>query len=88
MTVTPNTTYYFDIVIQSGASLYVDVYNDFRYSGGQAYLLGNSGPLGDLWFREGIIQPTPEPSTFWLALLGGGVFWFWHRLKISGQQKT
>ena len=76
---TPGTVYYFQPVIQSGGNFSVNGYNSFNYSGGMEFFLGQPKVSNDMWFREGII--TPEPSTIWLALLGGGVFLYARKLK-------
>ena len=70
--VVPGTTYFFEIVVQSGDLWLVNTLSD-AYPRGEFYRQGTAQPLADLWFREGII--VPEPSSAWIMLLAGGV-WF------------
>ena len=76
----PQGTYFFELIVQSGdpVSIFYDGVLQYQYSGGQAYGIRQS-PVADLWFREGII--VPEPSTIWLALLGGGAFFYARKRK-------
>ena len=64
-TVVPGTTYFFEIVVQSGDLWRANVAG--RYLLGNAYFQGVAQPFDDLWFREGII--VPEPSSTLLLLL-------------------
>ena len=80
VSVTPGGTYYLQPVLQpvGGDNPYaaaVTVGSD-SYPGGTLFVNGASDPSDDLWFREGIV--VPEPSPFWLVLLGSGV-WFYLR---------
>jgi hypothetical protein len=68
--VVPGTTYFFEIVVQSGDLWRANVGG--TYSPGTAYFQGNSQPFDDLWFREGII--IPEPSTVALLITAGTLF--------------
>ena len=77
--VTPGTTYYFDIVVQSGDAWEADAYH-YGYSGGTAFFNGTTDSGNDLWFREGII--VPEPSSLTL-LIGSGVLFYVGRKKIK-----
>jgi PEP-CTERM motif len=70
--VTPGTTYFFDINLQSGDTWDVGQYF-YGYQGGTAFYQGAPFVNHDLWFREGIVA-TPEPSTISLAVLGIGLF--------------
>jgi hypothetical protein len=76
--VTPGTTYYFDLSVLSGDSWSTVAYN-YNYAGGTGFSGGVDLVGSDLWFREGIIIPAPEPGTLGLGLLGGGVFWLVRR---------
>ena len=77
--VTPNDTYFFQPVLQSGDSTWAVVaYNAYNYSGGMGYANGLANPTIDLWFREGII--VPEPGAVALVLVGGGML-IWFRRK-------
>jgi hypothetical protein len=71
--VTPGNVYYFELPIARNWQLYESP--GFNYSGGNSFF-GSAvhfSSLGDLWFREGIIVPAPEPGTLGLGLLGVGV---------------
>jgi hypothetical protein len=73
--VTPQTTYYFEVLRQGGADTWTANISVYNYGGGTLYTSGlpsSSNPPSDMWFREGIV--VPEPSVAWLALLGGWVF--------------
>jgi hypothetical protein len=67
VSVTPGTTYYFDVAVLSGDNWGFmslgDTYSNGTFYGGQSPF-----PGADLWFREGII--VPEPSTLSLMLTG------------------
>jgi hypothetical protein len=78
VTVSPGTTYFFEIEVQSGDLWRANMAGD--YSSGVAYIQGSSQPFYDLWFREGII--VPEPSAKWLVLATGAL-WFvvWRRTR-------
>ena len=64
--VTPGTTYYFDVAVQSGDNWGFmslgDTYSQGQFYGGQSPFFG-----ADLWFREGIIVPEPASVTFFLG---------------------
>jgi len=77
-TVVPGTTYFFEIVGESGDLWRVNATGE-TYPSGTSYLQGNPSAL-DLWFREGVI--VPEPSAAWLVLVAGGI-WSYVRLKTS-----
>jgi hypothetical protein len=71
ITLTPQNTYYFDLVLQSAQAWYVDI-ESFNYSGGTAFARG--APAGaDYWFREGLYI-VPEPSLAALGLIGGAAY--------------
>ena len=74
VSVTPGTTYYFEAVNQAGDS-FLAAAGEYFYEGGYAYYNGVLNGGGDLWFREGIIVPAPEPGTLWLGVLGAGLLW-------------
>jgi hypothetical protein len=78
VTVTPNSTYFFEPVILGGESFSCAAYNTFFYSGGTSYALGVPEVNLDLWFREGII--VPEPATWALWLVGGSALLCGRRL--------
>jgi hypothetical protein len=79
-TVAPGTTYFFQVVVQSGDTMYA--YGDgYGYAGGTEFLQGTAVNSEDLWFREGIV--TPEPSVSWLILFGSGVLLYARRKFIS-----
>jgi hypothetical protein len=78
VTVTPGTTYDFDIVVQSGDAWEADAYH-YGYSGGTAFFNGTTDSGNDLWFREGIV--VPEPSVAGLVSLGSGVLFYVRRAK-------
>jgi hypothetical protein len=68
--VVPNTTYFFQAVVQSGDNWGITTLLD-SYSNGAFY--GGNFPFSgtDLWFREGIV--VPEPSILALFVMAGGV---------------
>ncbi len=77
---TPGVLYYFEPVLQSGGSWYVDV-GAHTYAGGMAYNGGIGSAGTDLWFREGIV--VPEPSSVGLMLCGIAGFLFINRTRRS-----
>jgi hypothetical protein len=67
--VNPDTTYYFQPVVQSGDSSWCIINGPYNYSGGTFFANGVPNPNGyDAWFREGSF--VPEPSSGVLVLLG------------------
>jgi hypothetical protein len=76
--VVPGTTYFFEIVVQSGDTWRVNTLPDI-YSGGTMFVQGVAQPLQDLWFREGVI--VPEPSAAAIFSLTGAAFLFLRRKK-------
>jgi hypothetical protein len=67
VTVTPETTYYFTVDVQSGGGFSVNA-GPYNYPRGAEYFRGS--PIGlDFWFREGIV---PEPSSASLLVMGAG----------------
>jgi hypothetical protein len=75
VSVIPNTTYFFETLVQSGDSWGIlSTPNTYPsgtfYSGGT----GTSFPGNDIWFREGII--VPEPSALTLLCAGLAAVWF------------
>ncbi len=77
ISLTPEATYYFELVLQSGVSWRVDV-SSYSYSGGEAFANGSPWPGGDYWFREGLYV-VPEPSASALGLLGAAMLAFVRR---------
>ena len=71
-TVVPGTTYFFEIVVQSGDLWLVNSLGADDYPGGTAFLQGGAQPLEDFWFREGVV--IPEPSTTALLLVAAALF--------------
>jgi hypothetical protein len=69
--VVPGTTYFFEVVVQSGDLCRLNTVADL-YSGGTLLYQGAAQPLQDSWFREGTI--VPEPSTAALLLAAGALF--------------
>lgn len=74
--VIPNTTYYFQTLVQSGDNWGITAMLDTYPNG--SFISGNTGTVflgADLWFREGIV--VPEPSSVLLFFMGSGVAgWF------------
>jgi len=69
VTLTPNTTYFFQPVVQPGSDLLnIGLTTGTAYPNGTAYFQGVPNTSLDLWFREGEI--VPEPSVISLILLG------------------
>jgi hypothetical protein len=77
--VAPGTTYFFEIVVQSGDLWHVNSLGADDYPRGTAYYQGISQPLEDLWFREGIV--IPEPAAAWLVIVTAAA-WFCVRRKL------
>jgi PEP-CTERM motif len=67
---TPNTTYFFEPVVESGEE-WNAIVAEYNYPGGTGYSGGFPSSGSDFWFREGIV---PEPSSTLLVLLGSGLF--------------
>lgn len=78
VSVTPEVTYFFQPVIQSGDNFSAYGYNTFNYARGTAFFQSIPSPGQDFWFREGIV--VPEPGTWALLLVGLGVL-VWQRRK-------
>ncbi|MFM2081597.1 MAG: hypothetical protein RL380_288 [Verrucomicrobiota bacterium] len=74
ISLSPGTVYYLEPVAV-GDYLAIDVYH-YGYAGGTGYANGLALAGGDLWFREGILVPAPEPETLGLGLLGVGALLF------------
>ena len=82
VSVTPGTTYYFDLTKQSGSDPWTANIYSYNYTGGTFFVFGAPDPFNrDLWFREGIYV-VPEPSSVALVLVGCGLI-TWHRRKSS-----
>ena len=64
---TPGVMYYFEPVLQSGGSWYLET-EPHTYLGGNFFNNGNPLLGTDLWFREGLV--VPEPASTPLLLLG------------------
>jgi hypothetical protein len=79
VSLTPGTTYYFNVNVQSGDQWLVNG-SVTGYTGGTEFLNGTAFPNNSLWFQEG---PVPEPSVGWLALMGGGAFFAWRRWQMK-----
>ena len=73
--VVPGTTYFFEIVVQSGDFWRVNVAGN--YASGAAYFQGSAQPFEALWFREGVV--VPEPSIASLILLTSGALMYARR---------
>lgn len=72
VSVTPLTTYYFQIAVKAGDPLGTRILvGDLDYPVGTVFLQGAARPLWDLWFREGIV--IPEPASWLLLLAGCGI---------------
>jgi hypothetical protein len=77
ISLTPQTTYYFDLVFVSGGA-WNTIIEPHTYFGGEAFVQGQPYPGGDYWFREGLYV-IPEPSATALATLGATAFLFARR---------
>jgi hypothetical protein len=66
-TVNPGTTYYFQLVVQSGDTTRTGIVSS-GYTNGTAFFGGVASMTEDLWFREGVV--VPEPSSILLSFLG------------------
>jgi hypothetical protein len=71
LSVTPGTTYYFDLDLESGGPWNVIVAS-YYYPFGNAYRQGISLPGSEYWFREGLYV-IPEPSPIPLLVVGFGM---------------
>jgi hypothetical protein len=67
ISITPNATYFFEPVVQSGDLWNLDA-EKYNYAGGTAFYAGAPLPGSDYWFREGVI--VPEPSSSLLLVTG------------------
>jgi len=74
---TPQTTYYFDLVFVSGGS-WNTIIEPHTYFGGEAFVQGQPYPGGDYWFREGLYV-IPEPSAAAFAAFGAAALLFARR---------
>jgi len=73
--ITSGREYFLEPVVLGGGSLNLFKKTPSTYDRGELYLNGvPGGGIEDLWFREGIVVPVPEPCTICLFLLGAGVF--------------
>jgi len=71
--ITSGREYFLEPVVLEGGSLNLFKKDLSAYDRGDLYANGvPSGGLSDLWFREGIVVPVPEPGVWWLAVLGVG----------------
>jgi hypothetical protein len=69
LSVTPGTTYYFDLGLESGGP-WNTIFEPHTYSGGEAFVQGQPYPGGDYWFREGLyVVPEPSGAAFALVAL-------------------
>jgi len=79
ISVTPGVQYFLQPIVQSGDTFGIfDFYGS--YVGGNLIAGGVVIPNHELWFQEGIVA-APEPSSAWLAILGGGVLFYARRRK-------
>jgi hypothetical protein len=81
ISVTPQTTYYFQPVVQSGDSWVVNTALGDDYPRGTMYYQGAVLRNFDFWFREGLI--VPEPSSTGLLLIGSGVLFYVRRMHLK-----
>ena len=71
--ITSGREYFLESVVLAGGSLNLFKKTLSTYDRGELYLNGGpSGGLEDLWFREGLVMPVPEPGAVWLLLSGLG----------------
>ncbi len=73
VSVSPGTTYFFQPFLQSGDQYAIGGnIQGHDYAGGTAYFNGQPS-TSDLWFREGLFVPTPEPAGSLLLLVGATI---------------
>ncbi len=72
ITVTPDSTYYLQPVVEPGGDGFGSYVTDASYTRGAAVYQGVEAPGYNLWFQEGTYS-VPEPSSALLVLLGSGV---------------
>lgn len=77
--VVSNTTYFLDVVVQTGDDWGLVTLGD-TYPSGSFYGSGFPFSGADLWFREGIL--VPEPSSVLVLFMGGGVVGWFMRQKM------
>jgi hypothetical protein len=67
ISLTPQTTYYFDLVFVSGGP-WNTIIEPHTYPGGEASFRGSHTPGGDYWFREGIVcHPRTLYNRTWVS---------------------
>lgn len=79
VSVTPNTIYFFETLVQSGDSWGILTTVD-TYPTGSVYANGFPVSGNDLWFREGVIVPEPSIAAL---LIAGISFWLVNRRRGS-----
>ena len=80
--VTQGQLYFFEPVLLSSGSLDIGTKSPSGYLGGDLWSNGLMDPQADLWFREGLVVPEPEPIFLLFAGVAVLVGWRgWRRVR-------
>jgi hypothetical protein len=74
VTLASGTKYYFEPVEVGSGGAEADI-TTIQYPGGDAIYGGIPNTGQDLWFREGVVNPVPEPASAALLVVAGVLFW-------------
>jgi len=77
--ITSGREYFVEPVVLGGGSLELLKKSGSSYERGDLYANGIPNPGEDLWFREGIVVPVPEPGIVWMGVVGAGMLWLSRR---------
>ena len=78
ISLTPGTKYYFEPVVVGGGGAISEI-TFIQYTGGDLIQSGVVRSDRDLWFREGIVNNVPEPSSAALFIVGFGTLFMFRR---------
>ncbi len=81
VSLTPGTQYFMQPVVSSGGFANMPI-TFIQYTGGDAIYDGTTHSDRDFWFREGVVNNVPEPSSAALLIVAVCAF-VWHRKRRS-----